>query len=112
MKKVKAGDQASVKHLAAVESDLFREHMAVVEHCAMLQYDNGEPRCPGWFIVRTLGAAWQVQVKDPDSACSFAVVAKTLDEALATVNLYLGCEEAPWEPDTFLAAARTRNRKK
>jgi len=78
----------------------------------MLQYEDGEPRVPGWFTVKTMGAGWVVQVKDPDSCCSFSVVGRTIDEAFATAALLLGCEEAPWEPDSFLAASAARNKKK
>ena len=112
MKKVKKADRASVKHLAPLETELLRDHLSIVEHIAMMQYDDGESREPGWITVRTTGAAWQVVVKDPDSASSFTAVGKTLDEALGTAALLLACEEAPWEPDTYLAASNARKRKK
>lgn len=112
MKKVKRSEASLVKHLAPLETEVFRDHMPLVEHVAMLQYDDGESREGGWFTVRTTGAAWQIVVKDPDSACSFTVTAKTLDEALATATLLLGCEEAPWEPDSYLAASAARKKKK
>jgi hypothetical protein len=112
MKKVKREDRASVKNLAAVESEHFRDHLALVEHCCCLQYEDGSPRQPGWFTVRTSGAAWQVVVKDPDSCSSFTVVARTLDEALDSAALLLGCEEAPWEPDAFLAKTHGAKGKK
>lgn len=112
MKKVKREDRSPVKNLAALESELFRDHLALVEHCCCLQYEDGSPRQPGWVMVRTSGAAWQVVVKDPDSACSFTVVAKTVDEAFESAALLLGCEEAPWEPDAYLAQSQARNKKK
>jgi hypothetical protein len=112
MKKVKREDRAAVKHLVPLESETFRDLMPLVEHCGMLQYEDNEARTPGWVTIRTNGAAWQVVVKDPDSASSFMTTAKTLDEALSTAALLLGCEEAPWEPDPWLANARSRSKKK
>lgn len=102
----------ATKHLAPMESDVFSKLLPLVEHCAVRQYDDGETREPGWFTVKTQGAAWSVQIKDPDSCCSFTAVGKTLDEALETAALLLGCEEAPWEPDTFLQASAARKKKK
>jgi len=112
MKKVKRAERASVKHIAALESNLFRDHMAIVEHMAMLQYDDGEPRKAGWVTLRCIGAAWQVVVKDPDGCASFTAVGRTLDEALDTAALLLGSDEAPWEPDAWLEKDAARTRKK
>jgi len=112
MKKVKREDRASVKNLAAVETELLGDHLAIVEHCCCLQYEDGSPRLPGWVTIRTTGAAWQVTVKDPDSCSSFTVVAKTIDEAISNASLLLACEEAPWEPDAYLSAAAAKSKKK
>jgi hypothetical protein len=99
------------KHLAAMESNLFGQMMPLVEHMALRQYDDGEARETGWLTIKTQGAAWCVQVKDPDGACSFTAVAESLDKALETACLLLACDEAPWEPDAFLAASKARKKK-
>lgn len=99
------------KHLAAVETEYFKQLMPLVEHAAMRQYDDGEAREVGWFTVKTMGAAWCIQVKDPDSATSFTAIADTIDKALDTAALLLAADEAPWEQDTFLAAAKARKKK-
>lgn len=99
-----------MKHLVPLESDVLRDHLPLIEHVAVLQYEDGEARQPGWITIRTSGAAWQVVVKDPDSASSFTAIAKTLDEALGTAALLLGCEEAPWEPDAFLARSKPKKK--
>lgn len=112
MKKVKREDRASVKNLAAVESEVFRDLLPLVEHCCCLQYEDGSSRWPGWLTMRTNGAAWQVVVKDPDSCSCFTVTDKTLDGALANAALLLGCEEAPWEHDAFLAKTQAAQKKK
>jgi len=101
-----------VKHLAAVETNLMRDLMPLVEHCCLRQYDDGSEREPGWLTVKTSGAAWCVQVKDPDTASSFTAVADTLDRALETAALLLAADEAPWEPDQWLARQRAEKKKK
>jgi len=100
-----------VKHLAALESTIWAGLLPLIEHCAVRQYDDGEQREPGWLTIKTQGAAWCVQVKDPDGACSFSAVAETLDKALETAALLLSCDEAPWEPDRFLAANKKERKK-
>lgn len=106
-----AGAPGGGKHLAPMESEYFSQLLALVEHCAVRRYDDDELREPGWFTIKTQGAAWVVQVKDPDSCCSFSAVGATLDKALETAVLLLACDEAPWEPDTFLAQAKARKKK-
>jgi len=111
-KKTAAAAAGDARHLAPVESEVLRNHVALIEHLAVRKYDDGDPREPGWITIKTQGAAWIVQVKDPDSACSFSAVGDTLDKALDTAALLLSCDEAPWEPDAFLAAAAARKKKK
>ena len=103
----------NVKHLAAMETKVFDGLLSLVEHCAVRQYDDGDPRETGWIQIRTSGAAWSVTVKDPDSCSSFQTVGDTLDKALETAALLLSCDEAPWEMDKWLVDAKARqNRKK
>jgi len=104
-----AGD---AKHLAPIETNRFSDLMPLVEHCAFRKYDDGDPREPGWITIKTQGAAWCVQVKDPDGCVSFTAVGQSLDQALDTAALLLACDEAPWEPDSFLSASRARKGKK
>lgn len=99
-------------HLAPLETEFFRDLMSLVEHCATRKYEDGDPRETGWITVKTQGAAWCVQVKDPDSAMSFTAVGSTLDKALETAALLLACDEAPWEPDTWLAQKKRPRGKK
>lgn len=95
-------------HLAAVESTVFSRLFNLVQHCCVTRYDDGDARKPGWFTVKTMGSAWVVQVKDPDAAVSLSATAQNLDDALALADLLLGSEEAPWEPDPFLKAQRSK----
>lgn len=92
----------SVRHRAPVESEILCKLLPLVEHCCVTQYDDGDPREPGWWTLKTMGSAWIIQVKDPDSGSSFQCVAETCDKALETAALLLSCDEAPWAPDPFL----------
>lgn len=99
-------------HVAAIESDVFTKLGGLVAHCAELRYDDGTSRKPGWFTVKTLGAAWVVQVKDPDSACGLTLTAQTLDDALALADLMVSADDAPWEPDPWLKRQAASQKKK
>lgn len=114
MKKVKIGANApntGPRHLAAVETNLLQPCPAIVAHCAVTRYDDGDARRPGWIMVKTQGAMWSVTAKDPDAGASITATGQTLDDALALLDLLLGAEEAPWEPDVYLQNGRTGKRK-
>jgi len=111
-KKKPVGAVADALHLAAMESDLLSKHQALVAHCAATKYDDGDPRKPGWWTIKTMGSAWVCEVKDPDTAARLVVVQQTLDDALTLANLLLESEEAPWEPDPWLARANAEKKKK
>lgn len=98
-------------HLAAMESVLFGKLQSLVSHCAATAYDDGDARQPGWWTVKTMGSAWVVEVKDPDTCARLVVVQQTLDDALMLAALLLDSEEAPWEPDPWLTAARAKKKK-
>ena len=105
VKRIQPGHQApqgTAVHLAAVESNVFAKLGSLVAHCSVVRYDDGEARRPGWFTVKTMGAAWVIQVKDPDACASLTATASSLDDALALADLLLSADSAPWEPDPFL----------
>lgn len=99
------------KHLASMESNVFAKLFNLVTHCAVTRYDDGDPRRPGWFTIKTLGSAWVVQIKDPDSCLQMTATAQSLDDALCLADLLLGGDEAPWEPDPFLKQQASKNKK-
>jgi len=111
-KKKQVGVTPDAAHLAAMESGMFSKHHALVAHCASVKYDDGDARKPGWWTVKTMGSAWVVEVKDPDTAARLVVVQQTLDDAITLANLLLESEEAPWEPDPWLARANAEKKKK
>jgi len=97
VKKVRIADRSTVKHLAAVETDVFKGHMALVEQLAMLQYGDGSPRQVGYFGLWTSGNLWVCRVQDKDAPAQLTAEGRTVDEALSMLCLYLGSEDAPWE---------------
>lgn len=113
IKKRKVGQKATeAKHLAAVESNVFEKLMPIVEHCAAIKYDDGSERKPGWVTLRTRGSAWEVEVKDPDTASRLVVIQQNLDDALALVVVLLESEDAPWESDPWLAKQNAAQKRK
>lgn len=115
VKKVKPGGAAAggdVNHLAAMETNVFKDLVNLVAHCAVIRYEDKSVRRPGWWTAKTQGAGWIVEVKDPDSACRLQATGNTLDDALALADLLIGGEDAPWEPDPWLAQQRPGAKKK
>lgn len=106
----KAGE--TVSHLAPMESNVLAKCHALVAHCAATQFDDATPRKPGWFTVSTIGSAWKVEVKDPETCCRLTVIQQTLDDALALAAVLLEAEDAPWEPDPWLAKSQGAMKKK
>jgi len=110
-KKVSKAVMGDARHRAPVETELLKDCLPLIEHCAVVKYDDNDPREPGWITIKTQGAAWIVQVKDPDSCTSFSIVGETLDKALQSAALLLACDEAPWEPDSWLASSAAKKKK-
>jgi hypothetical protein len=100
VKKVKVADRATVKHLAALESNLFREHLSIIECLAMLQYSDGSPREPGYLGMWTQGATWFLRIQDKTGEAQMTAEGRTAEEAWDTLAVLLGSEDPPWEPMT------------
>jgi len=105
------GVVSDATHLAAMESELFRLLMPLVEHMACTKYEDGEARKPGWVTVKTMGSAWVVEIKDPDTACRMQVVQQSLDDALINASKLVSSEDAPWEPDQWLRQQEAKKKK-
>lgn len=110
-KKAAVNGGASERHLCDMQTELFKAHLPLLEHCAIRQYDDGDSREVGWLQIGTNGSAWYVRVKDPDSGMSFTAIGATVDQALDTAALHLGCDEAPWEIDPYLRSKKPRKGK-
>lgn len=98
VKKVKVTAPGATRHLAALENEMFKEHMAVLEVLAMLQYDDGTPRSPGYLGMWTQGATWFVRVQDKDADAQMTAEGRTAEEAWDNLTLLLGSDNPPWEP--------------
>jgi hypothetical protein len=98
-------------HIAPVESDVLSKFPSLVAHCSVCRYDDGDARKTGWFTIKTQGAAWVVQVKDPNACAQLQCIGETLDDALALAELLLSSEKAPWEPDMFLKRQNSSSKK-
>lgn len=101
-----------VAHLAPVESNVLGKCMALVSHCAATKYDDGTPRQPGWLTIRTRGSAWEIEIKDPETCSRLVVIQQTIDDALALATVLLDAEDAPWEADQWLVAAKAKQKRK
>jgi hypothetical protein len=97
-----SGSPDGPRHLAPVESNTLHKFPSLVAHSCVTKYDDGDARIPGWWTVKTQGAAWIVQLKDPNACAQLQAIGETLDDALALAELLLSSESAPWEPDPFL----------
>lgn len=112
MKKKKKPDAVvSAKHLAPLESEIFAKHHSIVAHCAVTQYEDGDPRQVGWITVKTFGFTWQVEAKDPDTCQYLRVTQPSLDDALTLLALLLDSEDAPWEHDVWAAQQKAKKKK-
>lgn len=87
---------------------------ALREFISATKYDDGTPRTPGYFTIRNRVTTYEVTLYDPDACARVSTRAATLDGALSLMEQLIGCEEAPWEHDRYLAeqAVRTKPRKK
>lgn len=98
VKKVRISERSAVKHLAALETEQFRDQMSIVEHLSLLQYEDGTPRQTGYLGVWVQGSQWMARITDKDADATLTAGGRTLDEALGVLALLLGSEDAPWEP--------------
>lgn len=114
MKKISFGQTSSenaAHHLAPIESKVMSQLQHLVTHCCVTKYDDGDPRRPGWFTIKTQGSSWVVQVKDPNACAQLQCLGNTLDDALALADMLLGSESAPWEVDPFQRAQEAKKKK-
>lgn len=98
-------------HLAAVETQILERCAQVVAHLCHVAYDDGSPRQPGTVTIRVRGSTWSVEARDWDAAARLVASATTLDDAFALLDLLLGSDNAPWEPDRYLAETKQPKKK-
>lgn len=88
-------------HLAPIATKSMASFPNLIMHCSVTKYDDGTPRQPGWWTLKTQGSAWVLVLKDPDTASQMQCLGNTLDDALALGELLCGSDDAPWEPDPW-----------
>lgn len=111
-KKKEPGTNIALRHLAAMETEYLKDLMPIVEHLAVTQYEDGDARKTGSITIETYGSVWQIRVKDHDSLQEMKVQAKTLDEALLNLAIYMSSEDAPWMPDEWARREAEKKKKK
>lgn len=65
-------------------------------------YDDGTPRTPGRWWWNNLSTTFEVILFNPDAGARLPVVAPTIDEMFAALEMITKAENAPWQPDKFL----------
>lgn len=99
-------------HFADPAPGMLHQIPALVAHCSMVKYPDGEPRMPGRFAVFVDGAEWCVRVSDPDSLMSFTAKAPSVSDALLLAELWYTGDKCPWAPDSYMRELAARKKKK
>lgn len=99
-------------HSAPLESTILGAFLNILKHCAITRFEDGTPRLGGTIIIRCEGTAWKMILKEPSAQLCLPLMAQTFDDLLATAELYLGAEEAPWEDDPNAWVPKPRGKKK
>lgn len=111
-RKGKSADASLVTAQASTVSKILTQCPHLVEHLAVRVYDDGAARQTGRVAIDVVGSMWRVIAKDPDSGMQLVVYMPSLDDALVSLELLLGADEAPWEPDPYArpkAAPKKKN---
>jgi len=96
----------------SADSKLLAKCPALLEFLTATQYEDGSPRTPGYMWISNRTAAFEVTVFDPDGCGKLPVLAKTLDEAFALVEVHLRADQAPWQQDGFLLKKASEKKKR
>lgn len=100
-RKNKPSEGSTVTAQASLRSTILAQCPHVVEHLAVRQYEDGGARQTGRLMVDVVGSMWRCLAKDADSGMQLVVYMPSLDDALLSLELLLGADEAPWEPDPY-----------
>lgn len=113
MKRVKLSKpEEGPNHHASLDPGRLPDLPGLHHHCAIIKYDDGEPRKPGAVRFWVEGAEWCVRVSDPDSSSSFVARGPTLSDALLTAELLITSDTCPWSPDSFLQEQAAKKKRK
>lgn len=103
VKRRKANEPAEGKavptHRAPMETQLFQKLPNVMAHLAVNRLDDGSPRRPGSVIVMSSGSGYRLIAKEPDESLELEAYGETIDDAFAMLELLLGTDDCPWQPE-------------
>jgi len=85
------------------ESTALKKYPTLCEWLSATTYEDGSPRVPGYFWFTNRCIAFEVTLFDPDQCVKMPCLGRTIDEALACAETHLRAEDAPWQPDPYLA---------
>jgi hypothetical protein len=83
----------------------------IVAHLSQCRFEDGTPRQTGTVTIRTQGTLWKAEARDFDSGARLVAVANSLDDVLALLDLLIGSDTAPWEPDRYLQEQANKRKK-
>lgn len=86
---------------ASPETEVLVGYPHLVEHLVSREWDDKTPRQPGMIMIMTQGSMWRMIAKEPDEGMQMVVYAASVDAALQDMELMLGTDDAPWEPDPY-----------
>lgn len=110
-KKAAGADAGGIASASSV-TKVLHQMPHLVEHLTARQYDDGAMRQTGRLFVDCVGSMWRAVAKDVDTGMQLAVYMPSVDDALLQLELLLGSDEAPWEPDMYAKDLKPRKGKK
>jgi len=111
-RKTKTDAGAVVSAQANRESKILGQFPHMIEHLTAKLYDDNTQRQPGTVTIGTVGSMFRVTARDPDADMQLPAIMPSLDDALVQLELLLGMDEAPWEPNPQWGNKGTKNSKK
>jgi len=111
-RKGKPQESSVVTAQASTRTTMMAQCPHLVEHLAVRVYDDGQMRQTGRVMIDVIGSMWRVIAKDIDSGLQLVVYMPSLDDALLSLELLLGADEAPWEPDPYARGTGGKKSKK
>lgn len=84
----------------------------LAEHLVATSFADGGARIPGSVKIENIGTAFRVTVYDHDAGLRLVASGPTLEEALETVEVFLGDATAPWEVDRYLTEQAAKRKPK
>lgn len=113
MKRVEPLPEASVTTAQAnPESKMWLKFPLIRQHLTVRVYDDGSPRQTSMIMVSVVGSMWRVTLKDRDSCTQLNCLGETVDAAHAALEVALGSDKTPWEPDVWAAERKPAKKKK